>query len=383
MRPFARTVSAAALLLVASAAAAQPAEATTWRWDLQEGQAYAYAYRATTDIAMTMGGAGEMTDRVGIETDLELRVRRVLPDGRFDLEIPIRRLVIESASGHQIQLSDLPPQVRTLRAWMTPQGQFEFYERVVVEVQEGGAYGIATLKPRGQGADLQATVGTGDMEMTASASVDPSTGQVRLTHEVRETQRPGQAEEERDVQHIDVLPVEILSLLELPDGPVNPGDRVQLDLPIGQLQVEAGPAQPCGPANCGTLRVRMDGDSEAMTGQVRAAAATDDDPLAPSDMDAGMMDLSGMGMDLSGLAAEMEADLGALMGSAMGGPGGPGGLPAAMVPDLHFEIDANSLFDAMAGRMYSVEGRSGVTTEMAGFRLDERTEFRLTYAGTR
>ncbi|TVQ90139.1 MAG: hypothetical protein EA397_14430 [Deltaproteobacteria bacterium] len=367
-------------LLFPLVATASPAE-QDWIWKLEPSKSYDFEYRSTTDMTMkmSMGMAGDITDRVGIDTDFSLKVNRVMPDGRFDLEIPITRLVIASASGHKTTLDELPPEVRTLRAYMTPKGRFHFYERVMVEVQENGSYGIARLKGD---TDAELTVGSGGVEVTARATIDPKTGRATLHHEVRERKSQTRTvEEERPVQHVDVLPADLLALLELPEGPVTPGSNLTVTLPMdmGALRVDGLEPAACGQGRCGQLRMRVGVDSEPM-GQ-----AAQMDPGAPG-FGGGPAGGTGMG----GIPSpDDEPDmLGAI--DPMAGPGGMpdlgsmmGGAGASAGPAMKVDVDAKALFDPRAGLMHAIQGRAGTSTSATGVTMTESTTFTLTFTGVR
>ena len=311
-----------------------------------------------------MGGA--IRDRITVDTDMDLRVRRVMPDGRYDLEIPVRRMIIDSNSGQRITLDDLPTEVGVLRAYLSPLGKVEFYERVVVEVRDNGVYGLLQMSGDGQGGTSTATFNDGEVEIevTTSATIDPATGQVRLSGGVRERAvqpRTRQVEEERQVQHVDVLPADILSLLELPDGVVSPGFKSDIDSPIGVFSVDAGEPRRCGNGGCGVLNFTVDGEVEmdAFMGGGNPAMA----------MGMEMPDLGGMGMDM---------DMGMDMGGLFGGGGAEGGAAAGSNSmSLKFTADITMLFDVDAGRTYEIGGTFGSKTSIMGLKTDEKTEFTL------
>lgn len=122
---------------------------------------------------------------------LDLEVERVLSDGRYDLRIPLRHLVIESATGERITLEGLPEDVRVLRSRMTPQGTLEFYERATVEAQEEGTHAVVDMSAGAdeRWASSEVSLGVDGMELTAGAEVDAETGRAELVHEVREQKR--------------------------------------------------------------------------------------------------------------------------------------------------------------------------------------------------
>lgn len=347
-----------------------------WRWNLEVGESYQLHYEGTTDVEMSfggemgsmmqgmMGGSGleDLSDQIRMRTELELQVERILPDGRYDLRIPINRMVIESASGDSMTLTDLPEDVRVLRAYMTPRGTVEFYERVMVEVRDDGAYGIARMSEDGTSSEIQ--LGGGGMEMTARAEVDPKTGRVTLSQEVREQQpRTRQVEEERPVQYLDVLPADVLTLLELPEGPVAAGDSLQVESIAGIMKMDAGEPVQCSHSRCGELRIRLDVDSGSMNQAVAQAHQQEDDGFDDMGMDDDFGDMD-----------EMHADM------HMPGMGGGGDEAAmAMQPTMKADVDATILFDVAAGRLFNIEGTSGSVSGSAGVEIREATEFTLIF----
>ena len=77
-----------------------------------------------------------------------------------------------------------------------------------------------------------------------------------MVSEVRERQpHTRQVEQERPIQYIDVLPADLLSLLELPEEPVGPGDRVEVTTPMGTMKLDVGAREPCSYSECGNLQV--------------------------------------------------------------------------------------------------------------------------------
>ena len=374
MRPL---LVALSLSIATAATAADGAD--LWRWKLRPGQTHAFVYRASTDLTtkLSLGMTGEIRDRISLEVGFDLRVDRALPDGNFEVTIPVTKLVVTSASGASTTLAELPPSVRTLRARMTPRGQFTFTERVVVEVVEGSVLAVARVTEGADGAvTSEAGASAGGVTVSARATVDPRTGRVTLQGGATE-QAPAtrKVEEERPVQHVDVLPVAILELLELPEGAVVPGQSLRIASPVGTIAVDAGPPKPCGAATCGALRMVLAADTAPMTRAAIAPAATPA-PAAPADEG-----------DFGSMFAEMDAMM--AEASAMTGPGGdlaPSPDEAAMIaatPTMKVDFDVTALFDRAAGRLASVEGRGGSSTSTFGMSMTETTTFALTWTGVR
>ncbi len=320
-----------------------------WRWNLEVGKSYRLSFESATDIKLSIGGEmGEMmggmggmgmpgmaemgleeTDRITIQTDLTLHVREELADGRYDLEIPVDRMVLEGAAG-RTTVDSLPDEVRVLRATMTPRGEFQFYERVLVEVSDAeSGYAIARFSDEDGNITLGADLGVDGASASSRATINTRTGEVTLTQEVRqEERRTRQVEEERPVQYVDLLPADVLSLLELPEGPVAPGDSITTRFDAGTIQLDAGEPQQCDRSTCGNLRIRADIDSANFQRDAMAQAH-----------------------------AEV-----------------PGGMPT-----MKTTMDAVMLFDVPAGRVFHITGNSSSDTDGSGVSIEESTEFTLIF----
>lgn len=362
-RPEAESESEAGEAAVEVEATYGEEERELWRWHLDEGETYGLQYTGVTDMTMSMGGMmeqmmggmmaeDEVEDRVIIETDLDLEVERVLSDGRYDLRIPVRHLVIESATGERITLEELPEDVRVLRARMTPRGTLEFYERVMVEVHEEGTYAVVRMSGRADesSASSEVSLGVDGMELTARAEVDAETGRVELVHEVRGQEQPTrQVEEERPVEHVDVLPADVLTLLELPEEPIAPGDSLRIDTPMTDLEADVGPHEECEPNICGNLRIRASIDGQPT-------------PQAMS----GMPGMEGADEEMF---AEMHEEM-AMMGMGEG---------RDAMATMEAEVDATILFDLDLGQLYYIEGISDSSTNVAGLEMETATDFDLVF----
>ena len=366
---------------------AAPQTGSLWRWKLQSGESYALQYTSTTDLKMTIGGAmggmmegmmgsagiqgvGEVRDRIEMETSLELRVLDVLPDGRFHLEIPVTSMTISSASGERITINELPSEVRVLRAYMTPRGNVEFYERVMVEVTDKGPRGIAVFSQSNGAVTGSVSASADGMEISASATIDPRTGRVTMTSQVRERERrTRQVEEEHPVQHIDVLPAEVLTLLELPEGPVAPGDRFSLEMPVGTVTMTAGDPVQCSYATCGHLRVQMDVDTSPMNEEIATAHRHEEQHPAGGDFD----DFD----DFDDFNDDFGSDMPAGFGMPTGEP--TGGELAAMSPTMKSTTDVVVLFDIAAGQLFNIEGTISSTSGASGMKFEDQTTFMLIF----
>ncbi|RVU45770.1 hypothetical protein EA187_08380 [Lujinxingia sediminis] len=346
------------------------AQAEIWEWKLEVGEELELRYEATSDIEMKMGGQmgammGAMMgggdsplfkDRVEMSTTMRMEVVGMAADGRYELAFHVDAMEMRGQWGGATSVDDLPEEVRTLRAYMDRSGRLEFFERVVVEITEEGPVAVLRYEVGEDGISMSSTVD--GVEVSSSARIDPNTGRVTLhagTRQVERTRQTRTEEQERPVQHLDVLPVQVLSLLELPEGTVAAGDVFEADFPVGKVKTTAGPKRSCEANSCGTLRIELDVDSQQMIdGTVAAGRALDES-------DNGFGDDFG---DDDFFDDEFDADM-AMVGAAS--------------PTLTSEVDATTMFNVEEGRIHSVEGTFGNVAGSQGVEIREATRFTLVF----
>ncbi|TXD42642.1 hypothetical protein FRC96_02955 [Lujinxingia vulgaris] len=314
-------------------------------------------------MGQMMGGGDSslFKDRVEMSTTIRMEVVGMAPDGRYELAFHVDAMEMRGQWGGATSLDDLPAEVRTLRAYMDRSGRLEFFERVVVEITEEGPTAVLRYEVGENGISMSSSASAGGEEVSASASIDPRTGRVSLqggTRQVAPTRRTRTEEQERPVQHLDVLPVQVLSLLELPQGAVAAGDVFETDFPAGTVKTTAGPKQQCEMSSCGTLRIKLAVDSQQMIdGTVATGRALDES-------DDGFGDDFGddFGGDDDFFDDEFDQDM-AMVGAAS--------------PTMKSEVDATTVFNVEEGRIYMVEGTFGNVAGSQGVEIREVTEFTL------
>lgn len=357
--------SAIAALLLGQTALAAP-----WRYDFAPGKTYAYRFTSDSRHTVTAMGRPGVDGRVEIETDYSLAVKRRLPDGRADVVIDVDRLTIhDHASGQRTTLEDLPPGASRMRAYVTPRGRFQFYERVVVQVVEG-AYSLGIIRTSPAGASAEMTAQHGDEEVTVVAEIDMKTG--RVSGGIRKKKvapATRSQEEERPVETLDVLPVQVLALMELPEDAVSPGRKETLKGPSLDVVAEALAPVPCGGASCGRLKIQT--LTRVDTGPaIDAATRGGPDPTDEADTD----EMPGM----RGIP-EMPG-----MPGMSGMPGMEGGLPGGAPPEmalakgaLDVSFTALLRFNPEAGNLHDLDGIVEQKSGMAGMKIEERATFKL------
>lgn len=389
-----------ALAALALFAFPQLAQAGTWRYRFEPGKQYRYRATSTSKMSVQVPMMGAIEDRIDLDTTYRLTVDRRLPDGRYDLRIDVERLVLSPASGQPITLADIPAAFRTVRAYLTPRGRFQFYERVVVQVEqtEGGGshYALGVIKADGKVAAGAVTASDGEEEVTAYASIDPKTGKVsagitrKKAAPAKKRTRTVERTEERPVQNLDLLPVDVLALMELPAGPVAPGMKATVSTPMLDLVTTAEAPAPCGEATCGRLRIvsRADVDADSTRKTAASAQAMGGMPaMGGDDMD---MDMD-MDMDTGDDGAEAGAGgmgMGGMPGMGGGMPGMGGGMPgmggddpgagmAATGTAMKLDVDATLYFDEAAGNLDHLEGTTRSKVDHMGMKMSDDTRFTL------
>lgn len=350
----------------------QTAFAAPWRYDFAPGKTYGYRFTSDSRHTVKAMGMPGFDGRVEIETDYVLKVQRRLPDGRADVVIDVDRLAIhDHASGQRTTLADLPAGASRLRAYVTPRGRFQFYERVVVQVRDG-AYALGVIKTSPTKASSEMTAQHGDEEVTVVAEIDMKTG--RATGGIRKRKIAPSSrsqEEEAPAQNLDVLPVQVLALMELPKGAVSPGHKETLKGPSLDVVAEALAPAPCGGATCGRLKIRTltrvdTGPAiDAATGPDRRATGSDEVEATE-----GMPGMRGI-PEIPGMPGTT---------GMPGMEGLPGGAPPEMGlarGALDVTFTALLRFNPEAGNLHDLEGKVEQKSRMAGMTIEERATFKL------
>jgi hypothetical protein len=134
---------------------------------------------------------------------------------------------------------------------------------------------------------------------------------------------------------VDVLPKQIFEMMVLPDGAMEPGSRVDVSMPLGNLRVELAALE--GPV--ATLRTTMAGNKVEVTTPAEQADPVDGQGAEDEDM--GGMNMGGMNMG--------------------GAPGGE-----SMTAGMKMDVDVTCGFDVAAGRLLSLSGTLASDMGMGG-----------------
>jgi hypothetical protein len=215
--------------------------------------------------------------------------------------------------------------------------------------------------------------------VTATAAIDPKTGRVSasITKKAAPPREPTtHAEERREPTTIDVIPAQVLSLMELPEGPVTPGEAFRIDLPSIKFEGKGLPPSACGKATCAQLSMKslVDGSSEATVktagavGAPKAEQAEMENQMQEADtqMAAGMADMQGQMGGMMGMG-----NMGGMMGGAAPGTKGGG------MPKMNVALDATMSFDEAKGALYRVAGTVESTMDAMGMKTQSKSVFAL------
>jgi hypothetical protein len=325
------------------------AHAAPWRYSLTPGQTRPFHYHGVDDVSAQLPMVGAVTQHLVVDTDFTLKVLSRLPDGRADVEVRLGKVTLTGAGG-PTTIAAVPAELKVLRAYLSARGQFEFYRRVVVEVMDDGAYAFGRIDSHGASASAQAN----GERITATAAIDPKTGRVSATISTQAAAPTTHLEERREPTTVELLPAQVLSLLELPEGPVTEGEGFSMKLPSMSVEGRGLPGAACGKARCGRLAMKasMDGSQGAL---VQTAGAMGADDEAQGAMQDGM--------------AQANAQLGQAMGL-------PGGAPAP-APGMQLTLDVELTFDPAAGALFRVGGTVDQVTSMGPVQVTSKSVFSL------
>ncbi len=217
------------------------------RYRFAPGQILTYKASEETNIVMNMAGnmgmpmpaAAGMAFHVLTETDFQLIIKKVNPDGSAEFTCRVTAFNSFVMPGRTLMASHegLAADALEVSGTITAKGKVEFAEEVYVVVTEKGE----KFYVRATAGENSASAEASDGETTVSvfAAYDPKTGKVTggaktTVKNPRKTVATLKIKE--NDRRVDVLPKQIMELFALPENPAPVGTAVALQLPGAGLQ---------------------------------------------------------------------------------------------------------------------------------------------------
>lgn len=320
------------LLLVASTA-----HAVELNYTWTKGDVHRFAYADDSTINLSMMGMPSAPMRISVTSTFSEKILGVRPDGSADVELTVEKLDVKQGGKSVATIDLLPAASRKVLAVVDRKGRFTF-ERMVSVYLSNNQPSLVVSGSAGPG-KASATASSNGTTLKVVAAYDPKTGRLSASGSVTQTEEKApeaKAEIREEDPHVDALPKQLLALMILPDGDLEPGATMTVRSMLGDLSFGLAPLE----AKTAKLRVRLDGnDVQLGAGKVKATNPND------------------------GTTTELGEDPPPDM--AMGMPGMPG-MGAQPTAGAQQNVDLLGTFDLGKGRLLGVEGAVSQTMSMGG-----------------
>jgi hypothetical protein len=377
-----RVLAACFALLVSTSALAVE---LNYKW--KKGDTHRFTYEDDTTFEMAAGGGmpgmpgmaamGGAGMKMKVITSFTEKVLAVRPDGSADVELTVNKLDFYQAGSKVASIANIPPAARVVKAEVDRKGRAKFYQMVTVYMRDEQMY-LGVHKAHAGPNSASASASAGNQQVDVVASVDPKTG--KLTASMKVSERPPALKKvtiKEEDPGVDVFPKQIFEMMVLPEGSMDPGKRVDVNMPFGTLRVEMAALE----GTVAKLRTRMDTSAAVVApaehtaptrGKARKNAAPpppsddDDQALGGADTEDNGMDMGGMnmgGMNMGGM------NMGGMNmgGMNMGGaPRGAGMAEGGMAGGMKMDVDVTCGFDVAGGRLLSLAGTLSSDMAMGG-----------------
>lgn len=313
-----------------------------YKW--QAGKSYRFKAKAVDAISMKAMGIN-MQETYTTSTTFSVAVKSTQPNGTADATLYVEAFSMVNSRGQLVaSLKDIPKNALESMVEIDKKGRFTFKKIVYLLVEESGTL-LVSGKATATGASASGQVG--DEKVSVHCEFNPKTGQLKAGYSVENVKSPKKkVAVKEDAQKVDIIPVQFLELLELPDEPIYAGSEFSFEM--GDFKIKSK----VGSLTKGIARINT-----VVSTKVTDATAGDG---FGDDMDDGMGGFPDMGM------GDMIPDMG------MGSGGGTG---MSMKMDGSFDV----VFDINKGMMQNLKGK--IVTEMSGgpmtIKGDSRVELQI------
>jgi hypothetical protein len=323
-----------------------------YRW--KKGDLHRFSFESDNKIEMKLGGAmGNMMGgmmggsksgaginaRMKTKTVFTQKVKSVASNGTAQIDFTVERLDMFQGGRKVASIDKIPPKARKVRAEVDEKGRAKFYKMVTVYMKDNQVYlGVhkAQVGPNGASASARA----GDTSVEIVASVDPRTGKISAQMKVTEHKpKLKKVSIKKEDPSVDILPKEILKMMQLPEGSIPSSGTQEIKMPFGTVAVDV--------VSWKGKKVHYKtkfGVSAAANVPESDEAADEDDPGMGMPSLGGMMGGMGAGAPAGGSAKKSK---GASMGMKLNG-------------------DVSVHFDNGRGRLTSMKGNITNSMSMGG-----------------
>jgi len=194
----------------------------SYKWE--KGKKYNFAAQSEDVITFKSGLLGlSNTIKATTTTKFGLKIVSVFSDGSAEAIFYIKDFEVKDDKGRKLaSLADIPENAVKTRIMINKKGNFKFYE-VVYLVIEDGTNMLVSAKITDDSATASGQVG--DTKVEVYAEFDKESGEIKAGYSIKNIEKTKKVVEiKKESPKIDLLPVQFLELLKLPDGSFSEGD---------------------------------------------------------------------------------------------------------------------------------------------------------------
>jgi len=315
-----------------------------------------YRFKATQEDDITMSAMGmKMNDVFNTATSFALQVNNVKSNGVAEGILYVETFKVTDKSGNTVgSLADIPNEALKSLVEVDAKGKFTF-KTIVYMLANGNENVLVSAQVKEGQVSGQAQVG--DQKLSVHAKFDPKSGTVKAGYSMETVKKPEPkvVKVKKDAKRIDILPLQFLDLLVLPEGQIMPNEEYRIKMMEYVFTTKASSITDVAVIDLNIATDRSKGSSSDMS-------------KVNTEMSGGGMDME-MNMDMGDMDM---GDMGDMGGMDMGGMNMAGGAPKM---DLAGDISYN--FDVKKGLFNKLEGTITNTTKGMGLDLKAVSKLKL------
>ncbi len=336
-----------------------------YKW--KANSTYLIQMKATDDVSTKMGMMGmsqELKETYYTNTTLNLSIVSVDTGGTAKGFLIIDKFDITNSKNMKVAgLNAIPSQALKAEISVDKKGHFTFYKEVYILATASGNI-LVSGKVSGDGTSTSATATVGDQQVTVYAKFDPKTGALKAGYTEQSVSTPKQEmiKITQEDKKLDILPYDMLALLELPEGNTNTGDKAEVQSGYYKTTITTTEVN----ATNAKLNISLATDKSL------SAAASSAKMSGGDGQNNTAIDMSNMG----GLDAEMNEFNKEMNTSMETGMGGTSTTPADMMPTMTANVNYN--FNLNKGMFDLLTGNITTSQNMMGFEMKTNSNVTLT-----
>ena len=217
-------------------------QSTALHYTWAPGALHSFSATQIDNISTSMMGMN-INEQIKTTTDLVLLINGVTSTGNATGTLYLTNFKITDSKQNVLaSISDVPKSAIQSEVSVDRKGHFTFLKKVFLITSETSnvlAYGSATSNSVQMGGEA------GNMKVDAYAEFNPKTGAIKAGYSVKEIKSTKSVEVKvnQETQMIDVFPYDFLELLELPEGVITQGDKMNVKSGMYTMVVTANAIQ--------------------------------------------------------------------------------------------------------------------------------------------